>query len=212
MQPLDQPVSNSPPGQSLANFCTQCGVRAAPNARFCGSCGTALASLNAFEAAVADDTLVGLRTAQQTLQNGDVHAAVTAIEAICAEQPAWPSARVLLGIAYLRAGRVHDAQDALEAAERLGPDAFACEMAFAEYHARLGFHDRAVARLERALALPAPDARARDAAVELHRYCSERARTMFYRRTPLPRWTSRLLGRREHTVAGQLNPRSPRSS
>ena len=63
------------------------------------------------------------------------------------------------------------------------------------------------------LALAAPDLRARDAAVELRRYCSERAKKMFYRKTPLPRWTSRLrLGRREHTVAGQLNPVSPRST
>jgi hypothetical protein len=58
-----------------------------------------------------------------------------------------------------------------------------------------------VKRLDRALALPAPDPRARDVAVELHRYCSERARKMFYRTTPLPRWTSFLRRRREHPAA-----------
>src|SRR5262249_28304161 len=156
-----------------------------PAHRFCGGCGAALQAAGDEDSTPSEAPLAALQAAQRLLDAGNAHDAIRAIEAACAVQPQWPASRILLGIAYLRAGRVLDAQDALDAAERLAPHTFACEVAFAEYHARLGFFDRAVERLDRALDLPAPDARARDAAVEMHRYCVQHARKMFYRRTPL---------------------------
>ncbi len=188
MHTHEQPMASGPPGERVQQFCTVCGARVETEHHFCGACGTALPAV-AGEApgAGASAPLSALRAAQQLLHAGKTRDAIRTVEAICGEHPEWASARIVLGIAYLRAGRVLDAQDALEAAERLAPGTFAGEVAFAEYHARLGFFDRSVERLERALALPAPSVQAHDAALELRRYCREHTTSLFYRRLAWPR-------------------------
>ena len=198
----DRPMSGGPP---VAAFCTQCGRHAEPADRFCAGCGH---SVRPRPAGPGTDDPAGeaLRAAQQLLADGRLRDAISALERLCADAPQRSAARVILGVAYLRAGRVHEAEATLEEAEQLAPHTFACEVAWAEYHARLGFVDRAVARLDRALALPVSDPRARDAAVELHRYCSERSKKLFYRTTPLPTWSFR---RRRHLDATPADTSTP---
>lgn len=215
MQHLEPDGDGSP---QRAQFCTACGTAAQAEARFCASCGTRLFS-TATAIAPGDggdpgvSSLSRLQAAQALLDDGSAQAAVPSLEALCAEFPQWTAAWVNLAIARLRAGRVHESEDALEVVEALAPGSFECEMAFAEFHARLGFYDRAAARLSRALDLTAPDARARDTAVDLHRYCTERAKKMFYRSTPLPQWTSRLrLRRSPRNVTSAATPISARSN
>ena len=203
----DPPLEAPPVARVTDVYCTQCGAVAGLGHRFCGSCGSALVAASSVAPTSEYDSPSGaLEAGKRLLDAGDLPAAIASLETACAESES-SSRRLLLGIAYLRAGRVHDARDMLERAETLAPATFACEVAFGEYHARLGFYDRAVERLERALALPAPDARARDVAVELHRYCRDRAKKMFYRSTPLPRWTARLRRHASpHDAAQDITP------
>ena len=129
-----------------------------------------------------------LEALQHRVVTGEAHEAIPGLEQLCADDPAWVPARLSLGIAYLRVGRVDEAQDALEVAERLAPANFSVEVAWAEFHARLGFFDRAVTRLDRALGIPAPSQHALSAAMDLQRYSRERARKLYYRQLVWPRW------------------------
>src|SRR5258708_7648175 len=124
-------MSSGPPGPPLSAFCTCCGALARAGDRYCGACGSTVASItNAHAPEPTPETeLLALRAAQRLLDAGDHAHAITALEAVRAAQPTWPSARVLLGIAYLRAGQVLDAQSELEEAERLWPGSFVCDVA-----------------------------------------------------------------------------------
>jgi predicted Zn-dependent protease len=135
-----------------------------------------------------------LRAAQTLLDGGEAQAAVPELEMLCADFPQWPAAWINLAIARLRTGRIHESQDALDVAEALDPGSFACEVAFAEFHARLGFFDRAVTRLDRALALTPPSTRAQTTAIELRRFCQEHAKTLYYRQAAYPRLPFRWRG------------------
>ena len=116
------------------------------------------------------------RAAHRLLEEGQSRLAIPVLEQICPEQPESAAARVNLGIAYRRSGQIHEAEEALDEAEHLAPGTFSCEVAFAEFHARLGFFYRAVVRVDRALGLPAPSLRAQMATIELQQYCREHSK------------------------------------
>jgi tetratricopeptide (TPR) repeat protein len=168
--------------------CRTCGGEVASSARFCASCGTAIEHV---QAEVAPDRVQRLLAAQRLIDLGDLASSISMLEALRAEASDWASARIALAIAYVRAARVDDARDELEAAEATAPGSFQCELAWAEYQARLGFYDRAVTRLDRALALDPPSLQAHTAATELRRVCRERAKHLYYRHATLPRWMAR---------------------
>jgi Tfp pilus assembly protein PilF len=121
------------------------------------------------------------------LAAGHNEAAVSALEELLRLTPGWAAARSYLGIAYLRCTRVPEARRELEDALRIAPRSFICLTKYAEFLARLGFYDQALARLDSALQGEAPDVPARLAAMELARFCKERAKGIYYRQTASPR-------------------------
>lgn len=173
-------------------FCGQCGDAIQPGNRFCTSCGAALnaSAITAGVAAGAADPR--LRAACELLSRGDVAAALPMLDALCADDPANAIARAYRGVAYLRSTRVADARDELEASVRMAPESFICRSKYAEFLARLGFYDQAVAQLDAALALPVPDAESRHAAFELRQFCRDKAKGIYYRRTARPRLSNLL--------------------
>jgi tetratricopeptide (TPR) repeat protein len=189
MELLEHPARGGP--TSVGVFCTACGSGVGAEARFCASCGASL--LPRQPEAFGDNAAVATLTrAQRLLDDNEVASAIPLLEELCRNEPTWASSRISLGIAYLRIARVDDAADALIQAEELQPDSFSCELAWAEYQARLGFYDRAVSRLDRALALEPPSLLAHTAAVELRRVCREQAKHLYYRKTMVPGWMQRL--------------------
>jgi tetratricopeptide (TPR) repeat protein len=175
-------------GTPVPDACGGCGAGVTATARFCSACGVRLGAPEG--AAAVGRNVDALLLAQEHIDAGRLPAAIGALETLCSADPDWTAARISLGIAYLRSGRIHDAEDALSAAETSEPRTFSCELAWAEYQARLGFYDRAVTRLDRALALEAPSLRAHTTAVELRRHCRERAKHLYYREAIVPRWMS----------------------
>lgn len=126
--------------------------------------------------------------------------ALPSLEVLAAEYPDWAVARAYLGTAYVGVTRVEPAREALEAAVALAPESFICRLRFAEFLARMGQYGPAVAELDVALHVPAPDAGARDAAVALRAFCLQRAHGEYYRETPDLRsrfqpWFARLMRR-----------------
>jgi tetratricopeptide (TPR) repeat protein len=186
--------------------CVSCGQSVSSDAPFCAVCGTGLSGRDVSPAAV--DVLLKAHRALDLGSNAD---AIPQLESLCEIYPLWPSARISLGIAYLRVARVYESEDALTAAEALEPDSFACEVAWGEYHARLGFYDRALKRLNRALELTPPTLIAYTAAVELRRVCREKSRRLYYRKAVLPGFLSRFVRggtQREHPpveLAGSIS-------
>lgn len=193
---MEQP---RPPGSRAvaARSCASCGQSMSSGARFCAGCGVAV---QGDLSSVAVDALL---QAHRAIDLGVNAEAIPQLEALCLAYPTWSSARVSLGIAYLRAARVYEAEDALTAAEALEPGSFACEVAWGEYHARLGFYDRALERLNRALELSPPTLIAYTAAVELRRVCRDKSKHLYYRKAVLPGFLARFGrggARREHPL------------
>ena len=189
MELLDHPARGAPTSQGV--FCTACGSSAGAGARFCASCGASL-ELRQSDISGGDTAVAALTRAQRLLDDNEIASAIPLLEELCRNEPDWASAQINLGIAYLRVARVDDAADTLTRAEELQPDSFSCEVAWAEYQARLGFYDRAVSRLDRALALEPPSLLAHSTAVELRRVCREQAKHLYYRKTMVPGWMQRL--------------------
>ncbi len=133
-----------------------------------------------------------LQHAHHLLVTGNVSEAIPLLEQLRTEHPERTALRAYLGVAYLRAARVIEAQVAIEAALRLTPDDFTCRMAQGEFFARLGFYDKAVMQLDRALGLVTPGDEAYRAAFELRRFCQEKSKGLFYRQTALPRMPAEL--------------------
>ncbi|MEI6135879.1 MAG: tetratricopeptide repeat protein [Chloroflexota bacterium] len=175
---------NAPP--DLDGHCPACAADATVDARFCSACGFAFTAVKDTPDIVTPTST--LEALQRRVSAGELNEAIPDLEALVATYPKWTSAQLSLGIAYLRAGRIHEAQETLEIAEQLDPANFSCEVAFAEIHARLGFFDRAVARLDRALGLIPPSQHALSAAMDLQHYCREHAKKLYYRQLAFPRW------------------------
>jgi Tfp pilus assembly protein PilF len=134
------------------------------------------------------------------LVGGDHVAARQQLEGLRALHPAHPLVHAYLGVAYLREARVDDARAALDEAVRLDPESFTCQMAYGEFHARLGYFDRAVTAIDCALRAPTLSLEARQTAIELRRFCSERTAGLYYRRIAHPR-LPRLFRRRRTDAA-----------
>lgn len=167
------------------HFCAACGAALDAADRFCVDCGRARAESRAV---TAGETLSPLEAARRLLAAGDHVRALTALEGLRRAEPGHPLVLAYLGVAYLRAARVNEARDALDEAVRLGPESFSCHMARAEFHARLGYFDRAVESIDHALGCPMPSLEARQTALEFRRDCSEKARGLFYRQIVPVRW------------------------
>lgn len=135
---------------------------------------------------------------------GDVASAIPMMEQVTAEYPSWAGARASLGVAYTRMGRIHEAQGLIEGALAEAPSDFSCQMAQAEFFARLGFYDKSVPHLDVALEHAPGDPEYR-AAFEMRRFCVDKSKGLFYRRTASP-WPSgwRPWGRRPQTTEAAL--------
>lgn len=185
-----------------ARYCGQCGHQATTGESFCIACGQRLRPLakagetpdgaeTAPDPGLREDQIV-LRHALSLLAKREVVTAVSVLEQLRADRPDWAVARAYLGIAYLRATRVADAREELEAAVGLRPDSFICRSKHGEFLARLGFYDKALRELDIALSLDSPDAESRYAAMELRQFCKDKAKGLFYRQTGYPK-LSRLI-------------------
>lgn len=119
--------------------------------------------------------------------------------------PEWAPARAYMGLAYLRLGEVDEARHECETAMMIAPTSFICRFVFAEYWARLGYYDRAMEQLDEAVGLTAPSVQSLLAALDFRRYCRDRAKGIYYRRTAFPR-LDRLwpFGRRARKPATKL--------
>ena len=175
---------DAPPGITIQ--CSACNADTVADARFCSSCGVALAEIE--DATLAARPIAVLEALQRRVTAGELHESIPEMEQLIVAHPDWASAQLSLGIAYLRVGRIHDAQDALERAQQLAPENFSCEVAFAEMQARLGFFDQSVKHLDRALKIGAPTQSALSAALDLQRYCRDHAKKLYYRQLAFPRW------------------------
>lgn len=205
------PPDNEPAASSAAAYCTRCGRGAGHEDRFCAGCGHALAQPNeAVGSPTADEHTQQLQRAHYLLVTGQVHEAIPALEQLRDARPDQPVLLAYLGVAYLRAARVTEAQLAIEEAIGVLPLDFTCRVAYGEYFARLGFYDRAVAQLDAALGVPAPSDEAYRAAFELRRYCHEKTKGLVYRRTALPSLPG--FFRRSHRDGGRATPAAPRRS
>lgn len=200
-----------PPGsatlstQYRGRFCPQCGSDVASADRYCAGCGAA--SSPSLEPATAA-AVSPIETARRRLAAGDHLGAVADLEALRSTDPGHPLVHAYLGVAYLRAARVDEARAALDQAVALGPDSFSCHMAYAEFHARLGYFDRAVSSIDRALSAPMPSLEARQTALELRRVCSERTASLYYRQVVKPSWPRFLSWPRGRAQSPVLDPRS----
>ncbi len=170
------------------SFCSECGSALEASDRFCVDCGRLRAELHAD----SDDVPSPLEAARRLLAAGNHVAALAALEDLRADAPDHPLVLAYLGVAYLRAARIDEARAALDEAVWFGPDSFSCHMAYAEFHARLGYFDRAVVSIDRALGSPVPGLAARQTAIEFRRSCSERAKSLFYRQIVPLRWPRNL--------------------
>lgn len=159
--------------------------------QFCIACGRQLRlpdSPVARNVRPAEDATAGmLQHAHHLLVTGNVKEAIPLLEQLSTEYPERTALRAYLGVAYLRAARVIEAQVEIEAALRLTPDDFTCRMAQGEFYARLGFYDKAVMQLDRALGLVTAGDQTYRAAFELRRFCQEKSKGLYYRQTALPR-------------------------
>ncbi len=190
--PTGPPASAlSPPSSRpvpIAAFCTACGAGADLDDRFCSACGNELRLPHLVASQMAPEVETDrLRRAHQLLVTGDVHGAIPLLEQLVADRPDWPALRAYLGVAYVRMARVTEAQTAIEEALGQDPHDFTCRMAYGEYYARLGFYDKAVGQLNLALTSATPGEEPYRAAFELRRFCADKAKTLFYRETALPR-------------------------
>lgn len=164
-----------------SNFCSDCGTPTSLDARFCSTCGQEFGSESTSE---RTEDWAGLDDVRRLLAAGNPHSALASLKSI--DTAGLPLAEVYRGLAYLRVARVDDARASLDAAVATNPKSFSAWAAMAEYHARLGYFDRAVAALDRALACEAP-LEARQTALEFRRQASEKSRDIYYRQTSLPR-------------------------
>jgi len=186
-------------------YCASCGTGASANDHYCIACGRELRLPDSPVARsvhpVEDTSAAMLRQAHHLLVTGNVSEAIPLLERLRAEHPERTALRAYLGVAYLRAARVIEAQEAIETALRLAPDDFTCRMAQGEFFARLGFYDKAVTQLDQALELATPGNEAYRAAFELRRFCQEKSKGLFYRQTALPRLPAALRRWRRGTEA-----------
>ncbi len=173
-------------------FCGHCGERAEAGERFCVGCGAALRGHQPAAAQEAPSSSEVGRAAA-LLAKRDAAGAVAILEPYCQAQPGDAIARAYLGIAYLRLTRVADARFEIEEAVRLAPGSFICRTKYGELLARVGFYDQAMAQLDLALGLPAPDSESRHAAMELRQFCKDHAKGLVYRRLEYPRLSLRSL-------------------
>jgi tetratricopeptide (TPR) repeat protein len=120
------------------------------------------------------------------ISRGEPAEALRILTVLTAEQPDDAIARAYLGLSLLRLHRVADAREALELAVSMAPESFICRTKYAEFLARLGFFDQALAHLDIALNGEAPDAVAEMAARELRTFCKEKGKGIFYRPTASP--------------------------
>lgn len=194
----------------VAAFCGRCGLRAEAEEAYCVACGAALrraesprANEAAVESAPSGDERIVLQHALKLLGGGEALAAHGVLTRLCEENPEWAVPRAYLGIACLRLIRVVEARDHCEAAIALSPDSFICRTKYAEFLAKLGFYDKAVAECDIALRFAAPDMQSELAARELREFCKTKAKGIFYRELVFPsriRIRNLLPGRFQHPV------------
>ncbi len=178
----------------VAAFCGRCGLRAEAEEAYCVACGTALrraeaprvAESSESEPAPSGDERIVLEHALKLLGSGEALTAHGVLTRLCDEHPQWAIPRAYLGIACLRLIRVADARDHCEAAIALAPDSFICRTKYAEFLAKLGFYDKAVAECDIALRLAAPGMQSELAARELREFCKTKAKGIFYRELVSP--------------------------
>lgn len=207
------PRGTANPVSSLSSlrYCTSCGGSTSRDDRYCAQCGHALSAPDTSTTiGEGERETAALRQAHYLLVTGRVAEAIPLLQRLREERPDQPALAAYLGVAYLRVARVHEAQVAIETAIELAPSDFTCRMAYGEYFARLGFYDRAVAQLDRALGLVAPSDEAYRAAFELRRFCQEKTKGLVYRRTALPRMPRlfRRASRHQRGVATTTHTRS----
>ena len=195
----------------VAAFCGRCGLRAEAEEAYCVACGTALrraeaprvADPSATELAPSGDERIVLQHALKLLGGGEPLAAHGVLTRLCDENPQWAIPRAYLGIACLRLIRVADAREHCEVAIALAPDSFICRTKYAEFLAKLGFYDKAVAECDLALRFATPDMQSELAARELREFCKTKAKGIFYRELVYPsriRFRNLLPGRFQHPV------------
>lgn len=196
------------------SYCGQCGEGTRDAELFCIACGQRLRrpeeklprtpareTTEDELAPVANEDRIVLQHALDLLARRDAPTAVAILERLCAERPDWAVARAYLGIAYLRTTRVAEARWEVEEAVRQAPKSFICRTKLAEFLARLGFYDQAMAQLDRALLLPVPDIESHHASMELRQFCKDKSKGIFYRETGYPRLSRLAPWRRARQVA-----------
>jgi len=201
------------------SYCGQCGQGTRDAEQFCIACGQRLRrpeesprqaladeSTGGELAPVASEDRIVLQHAVNLLARRDASTAVAVLERLCAERPEWAVARAYLGIAYLRSTRVAEARWEVEEAVRQAPESFICRTKLAEFLARLGFYDQAMAQLDRAMLLPVPDIQSHHAAMELRQFCKDKSKGIFYRETGYPRLSRLVPRRRTQQVASTVQP------
>lgn len=114
------------------------------------------------------------------------------------ETPGDVEARLMLAQLRFERGAIAEAGALLDEAANLGPDRFEVRLRRGEFFARLGIYQQALAELEAARRLPAPDFPSLLYCQELWRWVAERARQAFVRQPtlpPAPRWLQSLARR-----------------
>jgi tetratricopeptide (TPR) repeat protein len=164
-------------------------------------------TLTELRGAAAPSSSPELRAGVERLARGDSIGALAVLEPLCKREPELAIGRAYLGVAYLRLTRVADAREELEEAVRLAPESFICRSKYAEFLARLGFYDQAVAQLDAALGSTAPDSESRLAAIELRDYSRGKSNGLYYRPLAYPK-LSRLIprpsfGRKPLSIQGE---------
>ena len=175
------------------SYCGQCGQAALADELFCVGCGQRLrrpgpsapAAESDNAASLAEDE-IAMRHAVELIARGEPKVAITVLERLVQERPAWAIARAYLGLAYLRITQVADARAELEESVRLAPESFVCRSKYAEFLARLGFYDQAANQLDIALAGHPPDSDSRLAAMELRTFSRDKAKGIYYRHSTSP--------------------------
>ena len=168
--------------------CQACSTPVFSSARFCPSCGVRLTRrVELSDSVRPQGDLDSLRSALGLLRAKQWPDAAAILEELVERWPEWPVARAYLGTALLHCGRAADSRVELEQAVAEAPESFICLVQYAEFLGTLGFFDQAAVQLRAALDQEAPDARSREAAVELFRHCRDSAKGIFYRPTAFPR-------------------------
>lgn len=115
------------------------------------------------------------------LQRGRYADALPLLAFAVEHDPHHAHAHAYLGMAYLHTYQPVEARAALDEALALAPDDFVVNLKYGELLARLGYFRESISSLDRALAVPSPDAASLAFARRLQLYARQRAVNTFTR-------------------------------